>query len=65
VSKGSSIARSERPALATTKLSPRYELALRFIGWQLADINIKNGGRLRWLDEQLPKEWAQQEQSLS
>jgi uncharacterized protein DUF6968 len=38
------------------------ELALRFIGWRLADINVKNGGRLRWLDEQLPKEWAQQEQ---
>jgi len=38
------------------------ELALRFIGWRLADINSKNGGRLRWLDGQLPKEWAQKEQ---
>ena len=38
------------------------ELALRFVGWRLADINSKNGGRLRWLDGQLPKEWAQKEQ---
>jgi hypothetical protein len=38
------------------------ELALRFIGWRLADINVKNGCRLRWLDEQLPKDWAQKEQ---
>ena len=38
------------------------ELALRFIGQRLADINAKNGGRLRWLDGQLPKEWEQQEQ---
>ena len=37
------------------------ELALRFIGWQLAEINAKNGGRLRWLDEPLPKEWEHQE----
>jgi hypothetical protein len=37
------------------------ELALRFVAWRLADINVKNGGRLRWLDEQLPTEWAQQE----
>lgn len=37
------------------------ELALRFVGWRLADISVRNGGRLRWLDEQLPKEWAQQE----
>ena len=36
------------------------ELALRYISWRLADINTKNGGRLRWLDEQLPKEWAHQ-----
>jgi hypothetical protein len=36
------------------------ELALRYIGWRLTDINAKNGGRLRWLDEQLPKEWEQQ-----
>ena len=38
------------------------ELALRFIGWRLADISSKNGGRLQWLDGQLPKEWAQKEQ---
>jgi hypothetical protein len=38
------------------------ELALRFIGSRLADINSKNGGRLRWLDGQLPNEWAQKEQ---
>jgi hypothetical protein len=38
------------------------ELALRFVHWRLADINVKNGSRLRWLDEQLPKEWAQEEQ---
>ena len=35
------------------------ELALRFIHSRLTDINLKNGNRLRWLDEQLPKEWAQ------
>lgn len=38
------------------------ELAIRFIGWRLMDINEKNGGRLRWQfgdDGQLPKEWAQ------
>jgi hypothetical protein len=33
------------------------ELAIRFIGQRLADINAKNGGRLRWLDGELPKEW--------
>jgi len=37
------------------------ELALRFIGQRLADINAKNGGRLRWLDGHLPKEWEQEE----
>jgi|SRR5579863_1844493 len=37
-------------------------LALRFIGSRLADINSKNGGRLRWLDGQLPEEWAQKGQ---
>lgn len=37
------------------------ELALRYISRRLADINAKNGGRLRWLDEQLPKEWEQLE----
>ena len=37
------------------------ELALRFIHSRLADINVKNGNRLRWLDEKLPKEWAEQE----
>jgi hypothetical protein len=37
------------------------ELALRFIHSRLTDINLKNGGRLRWLDEQLPNGWAQQE----
>jgi len=40
------------------------ELALRFVHWRLADINVKNSSRLRWLDAQLPKEWAQQEQRL-
>ena len=34
------------------------ELAVRFVGQRLADINEKNGGRLRWLDGELPKEWA-------
>jgi hypothetical protein len=38
------------------------ELALRFIGWRLADINSKNGSRLRWLGVELPTEWAQKEQ---
>lgn len=38
------------------------ELALRFMRSRLADINSKNGGRLRWLDAQLPNEWAQKEQ---
>lgn len=40
------------------------ELALRFIGYMLADINAKSGGSLRWEfggDGQIPKEWAQQE----
>ena len=37
------------------------ELAVRFIHQRLADINAKNGRRLRWLDEPLPKEWEQQE----
>ncbi len=40
------------------------ELALRFIGYRLADINAKSGDRLRWKfgdDGHLPKEWAQQE----
>jgi hypothetical protein len=40
----------------------RLSEALRFIEWRLADINSKNGGRLQWLDGQLPKEWAQKEQ---
>jgi hypothetical protein len=35
------------------------ELALRFIYSRLTDINVKNGNRLLWLDEQLPEEWAQ------
>jgi hypothetical protein len=43
------------------KCSLDSQLPLRFIGWRSADIDVKNGGRLRWLDEQLPKEWAQQE----
>jgi len=34
------------------------ELALRYIGYRLADIDAKNGGRLRWCDGQLPREWA-------
>src|SRR5215469_12399014 len=33
------------------------ELALRFIGQRLAEINAKNGGHLRWLDGPLPKVW--------
>jgi hypothetical protein len=40
------------------------ELALRFIGYRLTDINEKSAGRLRWEfgDEgQLPQEWAQKE----
>ena len=36
------------------------ELAVRFVGHQLAAINEKHGGRLRWLDGVLPKEWEQQ-----
>jgi hypothetical protein len=40
------------------------ELALRFVGWRLADINAKNGGRLRWLDQELPGDWAQRESQL-
>ena len=39
------------------------ELALRYIGYRLSDINEKNGWRLRWEfgddDGKLPKEWAQ------
>ena len=38
------------------------ELALRFIGHRLTDINSKNGGRLRWEfgdDGRIPKEWEQ------
>ena len=38
------------------------ELALRYIGYRLTDINAKNGGRLRWEfgdGGQLPEEWAQ------
>jgi hypothetical protein len=38
------------------------ELALRFIGYRLADINARTGGHLRWLSGHLPKEWAQQGQ---
>jgi hypothetical protein len=37
------------------------QLAVRFVGHRLADIDEKNGGRLRWLDGELPKEWALQE----
>jgi hypothetical protein len=37
------------------------ELAVSFVGHRLADINEKNNGRLRWLDGELPKEWALQE----
>lgn len=37
------------------------ELAVRFIGYRLADINARTGGHLRWLGNELPKEWAQQE----
>jgi hypothetical protein len=42
------------------------ELALRFIGHRLTDINAKNGGRLRWQfgdNGQLPNEWAQETSS--
>jgi len=38
------------------------ELALRFVLSQLADIDAKSGGsggRLRWLDATLPKDWAE------
>jgi hypothetical protein len=38
------------------------ELAVRFICQRLSDINSKNGRRLRWLDEPLPKKWEQQGQ---
>jgi len=40
------------------------ELALRFIGYRLTDINEKNGGRLRWEfgnRGELPKDWVQKE----
>ena len=40
------------------------ELALRYIGHRLSDINAKNSGRLRWQfgdNGGLPKEWAQKE----
>lgn len=40
------------------------ELAIRFIGWRLSDINAKSGRRLRWEFEEngeLPKEWEQKE----
>jgi len=40
-------------------LTPVIELVIR---WRLADINWKNGDRLRWLHRQLAKEWAQKEQ---
>ena len=38
------------------------DLALRFIGYRLTDINAKNGGRLRWQfgdNGELPKGWEQ------
>jgi hypothetical protein len=38
------------------------ELALRFIGYRLMDINAKSGGRLRWQfgdNGELPRDWAQ------
>jgi hypothetical protein len=35
------------------------ELALRFVESRLADIDAKSGGRLRWLDGTLPKDWAE------
>lgn len=38
------------------------EPALKVHRWRLADVNVKNGGRLRWLDERLPKGWTQREQ---
>ena len=40
------------------------ELALRFIGYRLTDINAKNGRKLRWEfgdNGELPKEWAQKD----
>jgi hypothetical protein len=40
------------------------ELALRFIGYRLADIDAKNGRRLRWQfgdDGRIPEDWAQKE----
>lgn len=39
------------------------ELALRFVGYRMADIDAKSSGRLRWefgTDGKIPKEWAQQ-----
>ena len=36
------------------------ELAMRYVGWRMFDINAKNNGRLRWEfgdDGQLPEDW--------
>jgi hypothetical protein len=41
------------------------ELALQFTGWRLAEINTRRGGHLRWLGDQLPKEWAQAEKAVN
>jgi hypothetical protein len=38
------------------------ELAIRFVGYRMFDISMKNGGRLRWefsQDGRLPAEWEQ------
>lgn len=42
------------------------ELAMRYVGHRLSDIDAKNGGRLRWEfgdNERLPPEWALQNRS--
>lgn len=38
------------------------ELAIRFVRYRLVDINASNDGCLRWLDEPLPADWAQEEE---
>ena len=37
------------------------ELALRFVCYRVTSINDEHGGRLRWEDGELPKEWAQKD----
>lgn len=43
------------------------ELAMRYVGWRLFDIDRKSGGRLRWGfsdDGRIPKEWEQKIETL-